>query len=102
MLNFGGPRRVGSPEGWGAPKGGAQKGGAQKGGGPKPRGAPKGGGPKPRGAPKGGAQKGGAPKGGGGAQNFALFFFLRHNFHSFFSLLGSFRGILVVFEAPGP
>ena len=38
-----------------------------------------------------------------GAQNFALFFSLsRHNFHYSFSLLGSSRGILVVFEAPGP
>ena len=39
---------------------------------------------------------GGAPK-GGGAKNFALFSLSRHNCLSFFSLLGSFRGILVVF-----
>ena len=48
------------------------------------------------GAPKGGAPKGGRPK-------ISRFFpLLRHNFLSSFSLLGSFRGILVVFEAPGP
>ena len=70
-------------------------------------GAPKGG-PKKKWGPEGwGAQKGGAQKGwsleGWGAQNFALFFpSSRHNFLSSFSLLGSFRGILVVFEAPGP
>ena len=58
-----------------------------------------------------GARRKGAPKGWGpegcGAQNFALFFFPFPSQFSFFSLslslsLGSFRGILVVFEAPGP
>ncbi len=41
---------------------------------------------------------------GWGAQNFALFFFSlsRHNVLSFFLSWVSFRGILVVFEAPGP
>ena len=74
----------GAPKG-GAPKGGAQKGGAQKGG-----------------AQKGGAQKGGAQK--GGWPKISRFFFpsSRHNFLSSFALLGSLRGILVVFEAPGP
>ena len=62
-----------------APKGGAQKGGAQK----------------------GGAQKGGAQK-GVGAQNFALFHSLATNFFIPTLSLGSFRGILVVFEAPRP
>ena len=88
------PRKSGAHEGWG------QKGGAQKGGGPRRVEPQKGG------AQKGGAQKGGAQKGGArrvGAQNFALFFpTSRHNFISSFSLLGSFRGILVVFEALGP
>ena len=80
-----GPRRVWGPkgrrgpEGWRAPKGvGAPKGGA-------PRRA---GGPEGRGAPKGVC---GGPEGwgGGGEQNFAFFFSLsRHNFLSFFSLLG--------------
>ena len=35
------------------------------------------------------------------AQNFALFSLSLHNFHSFFFSWGSFRPILVVFEAPG-
>ena len=56
------------------------------------------------GSPKGGSPKGGGPKGWGtegwGAQNFALFF-LSPTGHSFFSLWGFSRGILVVFEAPG-
>ena len=93
-------------------KGGAPKGGAPKGGGPK-GGGPKGGGPEPRksGAPKGGAPKGGAPEGWGprrvgartvGAQNFALFFPSPATVFILFSLsFGLFRGILVVFEAPG-
>ena len=66
-----------------------------------------GGGPEPRksGAQKGGAPKGGAPKGGtpkGGAQNFALFLPSPATVFILFSLsFGLFRGILVVFEAPG-
>ena len=80
-----GPERVGSPEGWGAQKGGAQKGGAQKG--RRPR----------RVDPRKVEPRRVGPK-------FLLFFsLLRHkNFLSSFSLLGSLRGILVVFEAPGP
>ena len=84
-----GPRRVGAkprksegPKLWG-PEGGAPKGGA----------------------PKGGAPKGGAPKGGGrtvGAQNFALFFPSPATVFIFSLSFGLFRGILVVFEAPGP
>ena len=104
----------------GAQKGGAQKGGAQKGGVHK-GGAPKGEGPEGW-RPK--RRKSGARRvdprrveprrvdprrvdprrepEGWGAQNFALFFpSSRHNFLSSFSLWGSFRGILVVFEAPG-
>ena len=60
------------------------------------------GGPEPRksGAPKGGAPKGGGPN--GGSPKFRAFFSLsRHSFHSFLPLFWSFRGILVVFEAPG-
>ena len=51
---------------------------------------------------KSGAQKGRGPE-GWEAQNFALFFPPPATifFHSS-SLLGSFRGILVVFEAPEP
>ena len=84
----------------GAPKGGAPKGGAPKGG------APKGG------AQKGGAQKGGGPKGGG--PKFRSFFSLsRHNFLSFFTLLGVLSwnfggvfealafGVLGPFQGPG-
>ena len=69
---------------------------------------PEGWGAKPRksGAPKGGAPKGGALRVGPrrvGAQNFALFFPSPATVvHSFFPLFWSFRGILVVFEAPGP
>ena len=60
----------------------------------------KGGAPKPR---KSGAPKGGAPKGGVEGPKFrASFPSSRHNFLSSFFLLGSLRGILVVFEAPGP
>ena len=63
-----------------------------------------GGGAKPRkgGSPKGGAPQGGAPKGGGGPK-FRAFFFPSPTpiFILFFSLWGSSRGILVVFEAPG-
>ena len=57
---------------------------------PSKGGAPKGG------APKGGPRKGGGPKGGG--PKISLFFFplLRHNFHSSFSLGGSFCGSWVV------
>ena len=62
--------------------------------GPKGR-APEGWRPKPR---KSGALKGGAPKGGG--PKFRAFFPSRHCFHSSLSW-GSFRGVLVVFEAPG-
>ena len=62
------------------------KGGASKGGGPKPRKVGL-----PRVGPRGGPKKGWAPNEGWGAQNFALFFSLsRHNFLSFFSLLGVF------------
>ena len=51
----------------------------------------------------GGGPEGWGP-GGVGAQNFAFFCLspTRIFFLSFFSLLGSFRGILVAFEAPGP
>ena len=74
---------------------------------------PEGWGPKPRkmepcrvGPRRGGAAKGGAPKGGlrrVEAQNLGVFFSLsRHHFALFVSLLESSRGILVVFEAPGP
>ena len=43
---------------------------------------------------------GGAPK--GGRPKISRFSLSRHNFLSFFLSWGSFRGILVVFEAPGP
>ena len=46
-----------------------------------------------------GAQKVGPE--GWEAQNFALFSLSRHNFHSLFPLLGSFRGNLVVFGSAG-
>ena len=70
---------------WGCVKGsGSSNGVGRKGGEVAPQG-----GPKPR--------KGGAPK-GGGAQNFAFFFPLLSQ--NAFSLWGSSRGILVVFEAP--
>ena len=39
---------------------------------------------------------------GGGPKCRTFFPFSRHNFHSFFFLSASSRGILVVFEAPGP
>ena len=95
-------------EGSGAPKGGAPKGGAPKGGGPNPEkvrargcGAPRVG-PRRVGPRRVGGPKGGAPK-GGGPQNFALFFPLPPQFFFFPPLsFGLFRGILVVFEAPGP
>ena len=100
--DFGQIRKSGAPKG-GAPKGGAPKGGAPMGLGPKPRkmgprrvGLRKGGAPKRVGPRKGGgARKGGGPK-------FRAFLpSSRHNFHSSFSLVGPFRWILVVFEAPG-
>ena len=91
------PRRVGpKPRKSGGPKGGGPKGGGPKGGGPK-GGGPKGGGPNPEKveARRAGARRVGGPK-------FRAFFpSSRHNFLSSFSLKGSFRGILVVFEAPG-
>ena len=47
-----------------------------------------------------GARRGGAPKGWG--PKISRFFSLSHRkFHTFFSLWGFSRGILVVFEAPG-
>ena len=55
-------------------RGGAPRGGAPRGGAPR------------SGAPRSGAPRSGAPR--GGAQNFALFSLSRHNFLSFFSLLG--------------
>ena len=73
------------PEGW-----------ARRSGGPKGRG-PEGWGPdqeKVR-TPRVGARR-------VGAQNFALFSHSRSHFRSFSLSLGSSRGILVVFEAPGP
>ena len=63
-----------SPERWGVEKGGAQR-------------------VEPRGA---------EPRRGGGPKISRYFSLLRDNFFSSFSLLGSLRGILVVFEAPGP
>ena len=53
------------------------------------------------GGPKGGGPNGGGPNGGG--PKFRAFFSLsRHSFLFFIpSLVGLFRGILVVFEAPG-
>ena len=110
-----GPRRVG-PEGWGPGWSGPRRVGAK----PRKSEGPKLWGPE-GGAPKGGAPKGGAPKGGArrvgprrvgarrvaarrvGAQNFALFFPSPATVFILFSLsFGLFRGILVVFEAPGP
>ena len=56
--------------------------------------------------PKGGAPKGGAPKGGprrvGGPKFRAFLSLSRHHFALFVSIWVSARGILVVFEAPGP
>ena len=85
------------------PEGEAPKGGGPEGWRPKPRksGAPKGG-PRKVGPPKGGGPEGWSPEGWGGLKFRAFFPFSRHNVLSSFSLLGSFRGILVVFEAPGP
>ena len=78
-------------------KGGAPKGWRPRGWRPKPRKS----GPRKVGPRRVEAPKGGTPK--GGAQNFTLFFpSSRHNFLSSFFLLGSLRGILVVFEVPGP
>ena len=69
--------------------------------GPEPR---KSGGPK-GGAPKGGALKGGGPNGAGPERwepKISRFFFPLPPQFSFFSIsFGLFRGILVVFEAPG-
>ena len=53
------------------------------------------------GAPKGGTN-GGAPKGGGGPKFRASSSLSRHRFALFVSLWRSSRGILVVFEVPGP
>ena len=80
------PAKVGNPKG-GGPKVGPRSVEASKGGGP-----------------EGWGRKPGKSEGleGWGAQHFALFSFSRHNFLSFFPLLGSSRGILVVFVAPGP
>ena len=67
---------------------------------------PEGGGPTGRGPNGEGARRGGSPKGWGarrgGGPKFRAFFALSHRkLHSFFSLWGFSRGILVVFEAPG-
>ena len=90
-----GARRGGGPEGWGP-----ERGGGPEGWGPNPEKV----GPEGLGA-RGGGPKGGGPKGGGrrvGGPKFRAFFSLSHRkFHSFFSLWGFSRGILVVFEAPG-
>ena len=101
-----------SCRGW-VEKGGSQKGGGQKGGGPEGWG-PEGWGPtqkkwgperwragKVEGR-KGGGHKGGGHKGGARRVKISRFFSLsRRKFLFFFSLWGSSRGILVVFEAPG-
>ena len=81
----------GGPKGWGARRGGGPEGvGARRGGGPNPE----------KVGPEGLGAEGWGPKGGG--PKFRAFFALsRHNLHSFFSLWGFSRGILVVFEAPG-
>ena len=63
----------------------------------------------PKGGPatwgaEGGGPKGGGPKGGGpkaGSPEFRAFSLSRSPCSLFFSLWGSSRGILVVFEAPG-
>ena len=76
------PRKSGGPEGW----------------------APEGWGAKPRKSegPEGWGPKGWGP-GGWGPKNSRFFFPLPPQFFFFFSLsFGFFRGILVVFEAPGP
>ena len=77
-----GPRNGGAPEGW-SPQGWSRE-------------------PTKGGAPKGGAPMGAAPKGGG--PKISRFFSLsRPHFHYFSLFLwGSSRGILVLFEAPGP
>ena len=60
-------------------------------------------GPKRGGAPKGWGPEGVGPRRGGVAQNFALFFSLsRHNFHSFFPLLGVIKWNFGGVGAPGP
>ena len=65
-------------------------------------GAPKGWGPEGVGQRRGGAAKGWGPE-GWGAQNFALFFPSPATIFTLSSLAwGSSRGIVVVFEAPGP
>ena len=67
--------------------------------GPSKGGAPKGG-PKKKWAPKGGEPRRVEPRRVEGPKFRAIFPSSRHNFLFSFSLLGSFRGI-VVFEAPG-
>ena len=80
-----------SPEGVGPPRGGV-------------KGGPEGVGPRRGGAPKDhGAPQGVAPKGGVGGPKFRAFFpSPAPIFVLFLSLWVSSRGILVVFEAPGP
>ena len=110
------PEKVEAAEGLRS-KGGEPKGGARRNGGPKGRG-PRGVGPRPRksygpkdwgrkgGGPKGRALQRGGSKGGGpktGGPKFRGFFpSPAPIFVLFLSLWGSSRGILVVFEAPGP
>ena len=116
MAQRGGGRKGGgpNPEKWRPKRWEPKKWGPRKGGGPKGLGARRGGGPKgwgPEGVggrtqkkwgPSGGGPEGWGPKGGGGPK-FRAFFPLSHRkFHSLFSLWGVSRGILVVFEAPGP
>ena len=101
------PRKSGGPEGWGPRRVGPPKGGAPKGGAPK-GGAPKGKGPNPE---KVRARSCGGPKLWGperweperwGPKISRFFFPLPPQFFILFSLsFGLFRGILVVFEAPG-
>ena len=99
----GGPPLEGTgAEGW-SPEERGPKGRGPRGVEPRPRKSwgPKGGGPKGR-APQRGGSKGGGPKAGG--PKISRFFSLsRLHFGSFsLSLWGSYRGNLVVFEAPGP
>ena len=95
----GGPPPEGwGPEGWGPEEWRPEGLGAQRGGGPdlEKVSAPR------VGALKGGGSQRGGPK-GGGPKFRVLFSLSRQHFISFLSLSrGSLRGILVVFEAPGP
>ena len=81
---------------WWGPQGeGAQKGEGPKGWRPEGVGAPT-----QKKGPEGWARRVGGPK-KWGAQNFALFSLSRRKFHSFFSLWGFSRGILVLFLKAG-